>query len=360
MSSVNLDYIAKKLFLSNNEDRMLFEKLISSSSVIDEIDSQLNELILQRNPDKNLSQQDIDLETLKLLSGVEKKEYGNWFYFSWSNRLVHTLNEEEFIEVRTSRNLYKITPEERDELITKHVGIIGLSVGQSAAITMASERCFGQVTLADFDTLELSNLNRIRTGIHNIGLQKTIIVAREIAEIDPFIKVNCLHEGITRENINSFFTSNDGLDLVIDECDSLDIKILCRQKAKEYSIPLIMEMSDRGMIDIERYDIDKDYLPFHGALKDMDIDLDKLESLSNIEKIPYLLAIHPIETLSDRMLLSMAEIGKSINTWPQLASAVSLGGGIICDTSRKILLKQPITSGRSFIDLQKMIISNTN
>lgn len=358
MSNTTLEYLPKLLCLDHPKDKVLFEKLCHTSIVIDEIDSQLTELIILRNPTQNLSKQDIDLKIKELLQGNKKENYGTWVYYSWLNKIVHTLNKNQFIEIRTSRNLYKITPDERNTLGKKHVGIIGLSVGQSAAITMASERCFGRVTLADFDLLELSNLNRIRSGIQNIGLPKTIIVAREIAEIDPFIEITCLHEGITLDNIDSFFTSNGPLDLVIDECDSLEIKILCRQKAKEYSIPLVMEMSDRGLIDIERHDISPDYPPFHGALKDMDIDLISLQGLSNTEKLPYLLAIHPVETLSKRMRSSLTEMGKSIKTWPQLASAVSLGGGVICDTSRKILLKQPIPSGRFFIDLEKLIPTN--
>lgn len=350
-----MEYLPVFLYLNNPKDKVVFEKLYSTSIVIDEIDSQLDELIILRNPSKNLTRQEIDSEVEKLLLDTNKKEYGVWIYFSWSNRLIHTLNKDQFIEVRTSRNLYKITTEERDILGEKHVGIIGLSVGQSVAVTMANERCFGQVTLADFDTLELSNINRIRTGIHHIGILKTIIVAREIAEIDPFIKVNCFHEGVTPDNIDLFFTSNEGLDLVIDECDGLDIKILCRQKAKEYAIPLVSETNDRGQIDIERYDLDKDYLPFHGAIESMDLDLANLKNLSNEEKLPYILAIHPMETLSESLKLSLGEIGKSIKTWPQLASAVSLGGGLACDTSRRILLKHSIPSGRFFVDLEKLI-----
>lgn len=358
MCNTNMEYLPVFLDLKNSKEKIVFEELYCSSNVIDEIDSQLEELIILRNPSKNLTRQEIDSEVEKLLLGTNKKEFGVWIYFSWSNRLIHTLNKDQFIEVRTSRNLYKITPEERDVLGEKHVGIIGLSVGQSVAVTMASERCFGQVTLADFDILELSNINRIRTGIHNIGIHKTVIVAREIAEIDPFIKVNCLHEGVTSDNIDLFFKSNGGIDLVIDECDGFDIKILCRQKAKEYAIPLVSETNDRGQIDIERYDLDNDYLPFHGAIEGMDVDLSNLKDLSSEEKLPYILAIHPMETLSESLRLSLGEIGKSIKTWPQLASAVSLGGGLACDTSRRILLKQFMFSGRFFVDLEKLINNN--
>ena len=60
-------------------------------------------------------------------------DYGVWVHYPWSRRLVHLVREEEFIELRTSRNRYKITAEEQEALAVRAVGIVGLSVGQSAA-----------------------------------------------------------------------------------------------------------------------------------------------------------------------------------------------------------------------------------
>ena len=51
----------------------------------------------------------------------------------------------------------------------------------------------------------------------------------------------------------------------------------------------------------------------------------------------------------------MTEIGKTITTWPQLASAVVLGGAITTDITRRILLKQYQNSGRFYVDLEKII-----
>lgn len=67
------------------------------------------------------------------------------------------------------------------------------------------ERVCGELRLADFDVLELTNLNRIRTGTHNLDLPKVYSVAREIAEIDPFIKVKCFAAGLTEKNMDFFY-----------------------------------------------------------------------------------------------------------------------------------------------------------
>lgn len=66
------------------------------------------------------------------------------------------------------------------------------------------ERICGELRLADFDLLELTNLNRIRTGVHNLGLAKVYSVAREIAEIDPFLKVVCFPQGLSEDNLDEF------------------------------------------------------------------------------------------------------------------------------------------------------------
>ena len=60
------------------------------------------------------------------------------------------------------------------------------------------ERSCGRLRLADFDTLELSNMNRIRTGIYSLGMPKGVVAAREIAEIDPFFPVELHLNGFCR------------------------------------------------------------------------------------------------------------------------------------------------------------------
>ena len=140
---------------------------------------------------------------------------------------------------------------------------------------MALERSCGEMRLADFDTLELSNLNRLKAGVASLGVEKLIIAAREISEIDPFIKLTLFREGITEANIDSFLHDGGKLDLVIDECDSFDIKLLIREKAKAVQIPVMMDTSDRGMLDVERFDQEPERKIFHGLLGEVDLSMIK-------------------------------------------------------------------------------------
>jgi molybdopterin/thiamine biosynthesis adenylyltransferase len=322
--------------------------------VFDTLSSQLRELVKSRNPRIVYTFAELNTAVQKLLGSTPVEEYGLWVYYPWSKRLVHILDEEEFTELRTNRNKYKITDEERIRLSGKKVGIIGLSVGQSVSLTLAMERSFGELRIADFDELEITNLNRLRSGIHNMGLKKTVVVAREIAEIDPFLKVTCFHDGIDDNNLEAFLLENGKLDVLIDECDSVDIKINCRVSAKKHGIPVVMEASDRGTVDIERFDLEPDRPILHGLVDHLDIS--KLKGLTtNEEKLPYILPIAGMENMSARFKASAVEIGQTISTWPQLASAVTLGGGITADVCRRILLGLLHVSGRYYIDIEQLI-----
>jgi len=352
----NLVYRPLLLRVNDPSDRLLLDNLTGEGKtgfIHDEIKSQLQELIKSLNPSVRIKADEYEARILAHLNGRDINEYGVWAYYPWSRRLVHLLDEDEFIEVRTNRNQYKITKQERDILNKKKIGIIGLSVGQSIALTLAMERGFGELRLADFDVLELSNLNRIRTGLHNMGVPKVVIAAREIAEIDPYLNVTCFFEGLVESTMDDFFLKNGKLDILVDECDGLDIKILSRYKARELKIPVIMDTSDRGMLDVERFDLEPDRPLLHGTVEN--INPQNIKSLSNEEKIPVILQMLGIENVSLRAKASMVEVEQTINTWPQLASSVALGGAVGADVCRRILLDQFHESGRYYIDLEEFI-----
>ncbi len=347
-------YQYKVVFVKPNDTELLMAlKQDASINIVDTIYSQLRELIKSRNPQKTLDEIEYDQLISTHLNNTPINNYGVWVYYPWNKNLIHILDEKEFIELRTNRNKHKITDEEFQNLSSKKIGIIGLSVGHSIALTIATERICSEIRLADFDTLELSNLNRIRTGLQNLGLPKVIIAAREISEIDPFIHVQIFEDGITENNIADFFENNGKLDIAIEVCDSLEVKIATRLHARKLKVPVVMDTNDRGMLDIERFDLEPNRQIFHGLI-DEDILLD-IKKIAPADRMQILMRLVSFENCSDRLKFSMTEIGKTITTWPQLASAVVLGGAITTDITRRILLKQYQNSGRFYVDLEKII-----
>lgn len=350
----NVNYSAVILNPTLESDWLKIKELQKSEFVFvsDQIESQIGDLIKSENPERTIPSQELEGLVQNFINKIEKDKYGNWVFFPWKNTLVHVLAEEEFIKIRTLRNNFKITPSEQDLLSKKKVGIVGLSVGQSIALAMTLERGYGEIRLADFDTLELSNLNRLKAGVTSLGLEKVVLAAREIAEIDPYLKVKVYREGITSENIEDFLLEDGKLDLLIDECDSLDIKVLLREKARQHRVAVMMDTSDRGMLDIERFDIEPERELFHGLLKGVDVN--SLKSLSNTEKVSIVLKITGLETLTPRMKVSLLEIGQTISSWPQLASGVFLGGASVAHAARKFLLGEDVKSGRFYVDFDQL------
>jgi len=352
------NYIYKPVFISQERyaDKEKFLSFIEDyrgKTVLDLFTSQKKELIRIRHPQKRLTANEVEQRYNEWAVGRDIETEGHWIYYPWSGRLLHVVAEDEFIELRTSRNQYKITPSEQEELSRRSIGIIGLSVGHSVALSIATERGCGKLKLADFDTIELSNLNRIRTGIHNIGVNKCIVTAREIAEIDPFLVIECFTEGITKENLDGFLLDGGKLDILVDECDDMALKIRCRVRAAQLAIPVVMETSDRGMLDVERFDHEPERAIFHGLLEGL--PLEKFEHVSEEQRLPLVLRIVNAVNASKRGKVSLVEMGQSIGTWPQLASAVTLGGGVVADVCRRILLNQFNESGRYYVDLEELI-----
>ncbi len=354
-SSNNNIYRPEFFRLSKPDDLARFQTLVEETSGLflhDEIKGQVGELIKSRHP-SGISEDDFQSKEKELLDGRSYDEFGVWVYYPWLNRVVHILDEKEFAELRTNRNQNKILKEEQAILATKKIGIIGLSVGQSIALTLTMERGYGEIRLTDFDTLELSNLNRIRTPLYNLGEYKVIATAREIAEIDPFLTVKVFTEGLTQDNMEAFMLEGGKLDLLVDECDGLDMKIQAREFARKHRIPVIMDTSDRGMMDVERFDLHPDLPLLHGLVGDLDTE--SLKGLSNEQKIPFVLKILGADQLSLRARASALEVEQSISTWPQLASSVILGGAVGADVSRRILLDQFHQSGRYYVDVEEII-----
>lgn len=341
--------------LSNMVDRGQLEELKKSGDIVffyDEIERQLKELIRCRYP-MGVNPDEEEKLIQDLLQGKTKEEYGVWVYYPWCRSLVHLLDEAEFVEVRTNRNQLKISKEEQLRLSGKKIGVIGLSVGQSIALTMAMERICGVLRLADFDSLDLSNMNRLRTGVFNLTVPKVVIAAREIAEIDPYLVVELFPQGIDSNNYDEFLKGDGGLDVLVEVCDSFEVKLDSRFRSRAAKIPVVMDTNDRGMLDVERFDLEPDRPVFHGLAGDLTVDT--LKMLTSGERSAYLMKVVEAQNLSVKMKNSIPEIGRTIASWPQLASEVVLGGAVTTTVCREILLGRTVNSGRYYLDVEKAI-----
>lgn len=282
---------------------------------------------------------------------------GRWVFFPWLSSLTHILEEEDFLLVRTARNRYLISPKEQDVFYNAMVGIGGLSVGNSVALAIVLQGGARYIRLADFDKLALSNTNRVRAGVQNLGLPKVEVTARQIYEINPYAKVEIFSEGLNPENIEIFFK---GLDIVVDELDNIAVKFLIREQAKKHKLAVVMaaDNGDNGVVDIERYDLDPQPEFFHGRIGKV-----RYEQLKNLDKfgIGQTITKHiGPENITEKMQKSLLEMGKTIVSWPQLGGAALLNGSAVAYCVRKILNKEPLENNRAIISLDEKLITDYN
>ena len=273
-----------------------------------------------------------------------------WVYYPWRRAAVRLLAPRSFATLRLDRNRNRLTSAEQSKVRRLRVGVVGLSAGHTIAHTLAMEGLVGELRLADFDSIDLSNLNRIPASVMDLGMNKSIVAARRIAEIDPYLPVSVEKAGVTRENLPHFL---DGLDLVIEECDSLDMKVLVREMCRERHIAVIMETSDRGVLDVERFDLEPDRPVFHGLLGDMDST--RLAGLSTAQKAPFVMRIIGTREASSRGAASLLEVGQTITGWPQLGSEVTLGAATVCAAVRRYGLGAALPSGRVRFDVEEVL-----
>lgn len=273
-------------------------------------------------------------------------EPGRWAYYPWRRTVVAVLGPIGFRALRLDRNRNNITTEEQARLSSLTIGVAGLSVGHVIAHTLAVQGVCGRLRLADFDHLELSNLNRVPATVFDLGVNKAHVAARRIAELDPYLAVDVFDAGITPDTIGPFL---DELDIVVEECDSLDMKVALRLAARDREIPVLMATSDRGRVDVERFDREPERPIMHGLLDQLNID--QLGGMTSREKIPYMLRYDEAERISPRTAASLIEIDRSLSTWPQLASDVIVGASALAEAVRRIGLGEDLRSGRCRIDI---------
>lgn len=281
-------------------------------------------------------------------NGTDIDTYGNLVYYEWRNLLMRIPVQDDLRLLRTARNQLLITPEEQNKLFSKTVLIAGMSVGSNVVEQLVHGGIGGSYILADMDTLEITNLNRIKVGLPDVTLPKALSSARRALEMDPYLNIVILPYGINADSLNKA-CSLASIDVFVDEVDDISAKVLLRQKAQELKIPLLMatDNSDGALIDIERYDSNAAQIMFNDRIpeailqKMVNGDLSREESGAAIGT--YFVGL---DVVDNRLLASLLEVRKSIPSWPQLGTAASMSGILVAFATKQILLGEVLALDR--------------
>lgn len=122
-----------------------------------------------------------------------------------------------------------LSKEQLNALQQIRVGIAGAGgLGSNIAMMLArcGIRCF---TLADFDRVEASNLNRQFFFPDQIGQPKVEALAEHLRRLNPGIELTLISKRLTHENIISTFS---GCQVIVEAFDVATAKAMCYQAFK--------------------------------------------------------------------------------------------------------------------------------
>jgi len=140
-------------------------------------------------------------------------------------------------------------------LMNKHVMIIGLGGVGGAASEAIARIGVGKITLLDHDVVGLSNLNRQLIALQsNIGDKKTAVAAERIANINPDTTVNIHDDFIHPENVDALLAFYKP-DYVLDCIDSIVCKAALVYACQQANIPVITALGAGGRIDVTKAEV---------------------------------------------------------------------------------------------------------
>ncbi len=112
----------------------------------------------------------------------------------------------------------------------------------------------GCLTIVDFDSIDITNINRQIIALHStIGRPKVAVMAERISDINPEIKLIPRCQLIDAETIKDYDFA--AYDYVVDAVDDVAAKLLIIEGAKAAGTPVISSMGTGNKLDPSKFQI---------------------------------------------------------------------------------------------------------
>lgn len=148
---------------------------------------------------------------------------------------------------------------ERTELLIKEDGlkklqnasvlIVGLGGVGSFAAEFVARAGVGKMTLADGDTVDITNINRqIPALLSTIGRPKVEVVAARLLDINPDLQLTNINRFLNPEDMENLL-DNGNFDYIMDCIDSISPKLTLIKAARRRKIKIVSAMGAGGKKD---------------------------------------------------------------------------------------------------------------
>jgi len=147
------------------------------------------------------------------------------------------MNDQQLLRYSRQIMLPDVDIEGQEKLLAARVLIIGLGgLGSPVAMYLAAAGV-GHLVLADFDTVDLSNLQRqIAHTTDRIGQTKVESAAQTLRALNPDVQITCITQVLDADALASQIAS---VDIVVDCCDNFSTRFAVNTACGAAKIPLV-------------------------------------------------------------------------------------------------------------------------
>lgn len=143
-----------------------------------------------------------------------------------------------------------------ETLKNAHVMIVGCGAVGSYAIEALARAGVGHLTLVDFDTVSISNINRQLFALTStVGQKKVLVAKNRVKDISSDIQVDCVDLMVNQESLPQLLAVQP--DFVIDAIDSLNPKCSLIELLVQKNVPFVSSMGAALKTDVSKIKVVK-------------------------------------------------------------------------------------------------------
>lgn len=136
----------------------------------------------------------------------------------------------------------------------KKVLLIGVGGVGTYALESLVRNGFVDITIIDFDTIDITNLNRqLITNKDNIGKYKVDEAKKRCESINPNVKITPIKIKLNKDNIIDILNNN--YDYIIDACDTVEVKFALIENKTNFNYKLITSLGTAKKLDPTKLEI---------------------------------------------------------------------------------------------------------
>jgi molybdopterin/thiamine biosynthesis adenylyltransferase len=151
--------------------------------------------------------------------------------------MVKMLDQDELKRYKRQMIIPDFGEEGQKKLKAAHVLIVGMGGLGCASATYLTAAGVGHITIVDFDTVALPDLNRqILYWEEEVGEKKVVVAQRKLSKLNPAVEITPVFAKITEENVLSLI---DKAQVVVDGLDNSAARLLVNSACVRQKIPYI-------------------------------------------------------------------------------------------------------------------------